>query len=82
MPDEDQELTDEAVQPGDTDRGQHHDGEDAGQHRRPVLQAAQMSRTENVSEPPVDHRDEQEQRRGVEAVVDHLQHRARDRLAA
>ena len=77
--DEDEELADEAVEPGQADRRQHHDGEHAGQDRRHLLQAAELGDLAGVAA-LVDHADEEEQGAGGQAVVDHLEHAALEAL--
>ena len=73
--DEDQELADEPVQPGQADRAEHDHQEDEGHDRGDLLEAAELGDLPGVAA-LVDHPDEEEQGAGREAVVDHLQDRA------
>ena len=66
------ELTDEPVQPGNADRRQHHDGEAPSQHRRDLLDALEV-RDETGMTTLVDPTDEEEERSGRDAVIHHLQ---------
>ena len=62
--DEDEELADEAVEPGHADRRQHHDREHGGEDRRHLLEAVQLGDLAGVAA-LVDHADEEEQRAGA-----------------
>ena len=77
--DQDQELAGEAVEAGQTDRAQHHDGEHGGEDRRRLLEALEGGDLPGVAA-VVDHPDEEEERAGGDAVVHHLQHAALDAL--
>ena len=76
---EHEELADESVESGNADRRQHHDGESGGEHRGDLLDAAQVGDLAGVAT-LVDPSDEDEEGAGGDAVVDHLQHAAGDRL--
>ncbi len=74
---QDQELADEAVGARQADRRQRHDEEERGEHRRNAPQAAVLGDHARVAA-LVDEADEQKQRTGRQAVIDHLQHAAAD----
>ena len=78
-PDEDEELADESVEPGHTDRREHHDREPGGEDRGDRLDALERADLAGVAA-LVDPADQDEQCAGGDAVVDHLQHAAGDRL--
>ena len=69
------DTADEAVEAGQTDRAQHHDHEDGREDRRRLLEATELGDQTGVAT-VVDPTDEQEQRAGRDAVVDHLQQAA------
>ncbi len=77
---EDHELAHEAVEAGQADRGQHHQGEHAGQEGRSLLHARHGADLVGVAA-LVDHPEQEEQGTGRDAVVDHLEHTALDALA-
>ena len=76
---EGEELADEAVESGETDRREHHDHEHGRQDRRRLLETAQLGDFAGVAT-LVDHPDEEEQGAGGEAVVDHLEQPALESL--
>ncbi len=78
--DQHQELTDEPVEPGHPDGGQHGHGEHPGHHRGRRLQAPQRGDLPGLA-PLVDPPDQDEQGGDDEAVVDHLEHPAGQPLA-
>ena len=78
-PEQDQELADEAVHSGQADRTQHDDQEDHREHRDHLPQPAEVDDAPRVP-PLVDDADQQEQRAGRDAVVQHGHHRARESL--
>lgn len=74
-----EELTDEAIEPGQADRGQHDDREEPGKHRSDGLDSLQLCDGASVAT-LVDHADHEEERPGRDAVVDVLHHSAGDGL--
>src|ERR1035437_11132458 len=73
--DEDQELADEAGQPGQPGRGQDEEAEDGGPDRHRRRQAAHLG-DRSVVGSLVDHADEKEEPACDQAVADHLPDRA------
>ena len=74
-----QQFAHEAVEARKPHRRQHHHREHRGQHRRRLLQPAQLGDLAGVAA-LVDHPHQQEQRPGGHAVVHHLQHAAGEAL--
>src|SRR5438270_12799893 len=71
-PDQDEELTDEPVQPRQPQRRQGDDEEDATEDRRYRTQPAEVIDQPRVT-PLVQHAYQQEEPAGRDAVADHLQ---------
>ena len=78
VPSEDQELADEAVQARQADRGERRDQEEGGRDRDDGRDAAVGRDLARVAA-LVEDADEEEERAGREAVVDHLEDRALER---
>ena len=76
---QDEELTRETVQAGKADARQHDQCEHTGEDRRGLLQSGQLRDLAGVTT-LVDPADEEEQRTGRDAVVDHDQHAALEPL--
>ena len=72
---QDQELADEPVEPGQPDRREHHHHEHGGVNRDALPQAPELGNLARVTA-QIDHPDQQKQPAGRDAVVEHLVDRA------
>ena len=73
---EDEELADEAVEARQAERGEEGDAHQAGEDGSDFAQAAEVVEAAQAAAALFEQSDEPEDRRGGEAVVEHLQHDA------
>ena len=76
---EDQELADEPVQARQPERREQGDAHQPAEDRRDLAQAAEVVQPAQAAAPLLEQADEPEQRRGRQAVVEHLQEHAVER---